>query len=135
MLEQHLTQMARDLEMESAPGKDETGMYTLHINPERTIALKELDPGCLFFARIGPCPDKNQEQMYMYLMRGNFLGQGTGGGVLAIDDNEKFLTLTLTMPYDINYKNFKETLEDFVNFADYWRQELLAHQKMDAVLT
>ena len=68
-------------------------------------------------------------------MRGNFLGQGTGGGVLAMDDNEKFLTLTLTMPYDINYKNFKETLEDFVNFADYWRQELLAHQKMDAVLT
>ncbi len=135
MLEQHLTQLSRDLEMESAPAKDEAAVFSFKINPERTVFLKELDPGCHFYTRVGPCPEKNQEQFFMHAMRGNFLGQGTDGGVLSIDENEKFLTLALSIPYDINYKDFKETLEDFVNLADYWGQELLAHQKMERVLT
>ncbi len=134
MLEQHLTELARALEMEHPPLKDKAGFFALTLNPERTVSVKELDPGCLFFAPIGPCPEKNREQFFMYAMRGNFLGQGTGGGVLAIDENGKFLTLTLTVLSEINFKDFKETLEDFVNFADYWRQELLAHEKLDAVL-
>lgn len=134
MLEQHIIQLARDLNMESPPIKDKSGIFALNINPERTVSVTELDPGCFLFAPIGPCPQRQAELFFMHAMRGNFLGQGTGGSVLALEENEKVLTLALTVPYDINYKDFKETLEDFVNFADYWRQELLAHERLDAVL-
>ena len=55
--------MARELEMESSPVKDETGMYTLQINPEPDGRLKELDPGSLFFAR-GAVPLKKIRNKY-----------------------------------------------------------------------
>ena len=65
----------------------------------------------------------------MYLMKANLLGQGTGGATLAMDENENFLTLSLVLPYDMNYKTFKDALEDFANYLDFWKAELIRHQK------
>jgi hypothetical protein len=36
------------------------------------------------------------------------------------------------MPYDINYKTFKEAVEDFANFLELWRNEIERHQKTAA---
>ena len=57
-------------------------------------------------------------------MKANFLGQGTGGAVIGMDPEENLLTLSLLLPYDMNYKMFREALEDFANFLDYWKTEL-----------
>ena len=29
----------------------------------------------------------------------------------------------------MNYKMFKDALEDFANYLDYWREELIRHKK------
>jgi hypothetical protein len=39
------------------------------------------------------------------------------------------LTLSHVIPYDMNYKSFKELIEDFANYLDYWRGELKRLQK------
>jgi len=57
------------------------------------------------------------------LMKANLLGQGTGEQAIGLDHEEKSLTLSCIIPYDINYKEFKEKIEDFVNYLDYWRLE------------
>ena len=62
-------------------------------------------------------------------MKANFLGQGTGDATIGLDENENFLTLSLVLPYDMNYKMFKDALEDFVNYLDYWKEELIRHKK------
>jgi len=62
-------------------------------------------------------------------MKANFLGQGTGGAVIGLDAEEKFLTLSLALPYDMNYRSFKGAVEDFANYVDYWREDLIRHQK------
>ena len=56
MLEQHLTQMARDLEMESSPVKDETGMYTLSDQPGTDGRSERIRPRMSVFCARGTLP-------------------------------------------------------------------------------
>ncbi len=137
MLEQHLKRLFEDLELSATPMKGEGDVYTVSLNDALKVEIKELDPGLSFYTVLGTIPDAKKEELFIYLMKANFLGQGTGGGTIALDEEEKFLTLSLVLPYDMNYKTFKEALEDFVNYAEYWKQELLRHQKAseDSILT
>jgi hypothetical protein len=129
MLEQHLQQLTSDLELDPIEPKDQTSLYHLNLTPEMKISMKELEPGLYLFSQIGPCPTQKKEDSFIYLMKANFLGQGTGGKVIGMDPEEKFLTLSHVIPYDMNYKSFKELIEDFANYLDYWRGELKRLQK------
>lgn len=128
LLEQLLTTLVQDLEIEEIPKREAGNLYHLQINPEMTITIRELDPGISFFSKIGACPEVKREDLFIALMKANFLGQGTGGAAIAMDENEKDLTLSSVLPYDMNYKMFKDALEDFANYLDYYREELIAHK-------
>lgn len=134
MLEQNLKQLATDLELEKAPEKDEKGGYSLLLNPELTVRLRELDPGVYLSAHIGPCPMKRREDLFILLMKANFLGTGTGGSAIGLDEDEKFLTLSLALPYDMNYKMFREVIEDFTNYRDYWREEIIRFETQEILI-
>lgn len=129
VLEQWLTQLVQDLEFPPLSPKDKEGRYQISLTPQLTIFVKELNPGIFFEAVIGALPKEKREELFIFLMKANLLGQGTGGAVLSLDAEEKFLTLSLSLPYDMNYKSFKENLEEFANFMDYWKEELLRHEK------
>ncbi|MBS0605020.1 MAG: type III secretion system chaperone [Verrucomicrobia bacterium] len=129
MLEPFINTIVADLELGPPPQKEEGNVYKLNLNPQISIVIKELDPGVSFWGRIGPCPTIKKEELFILLMKANFLGQGTGGAAIALDENENFLTLSSVLPYDMNYKMFKDALEDFANFLDYWREELIRHKK------
>jgi hypothetical protein len=129
VLEQLLKTLTEELEMDEAPKKAEDGLYHLALNPQLTVAMKELDPGIAFWGKLGPCPTVKREELFILLMKANFLGQGTGRSVIALDESENFLTLSLVLPYDMNYKIFKDALEDFTNYLDYWRGELIRHKQ------
>lgn len=129
MLEQLLNTLAEELEFEEIPKKDEGNTYDVSLNPQLTIRIQELDSGLSFWSKIGPCPIVKREELFILLMKANFLGQGTGGSTIAFDENENFLTLSLVLPYDMNYKMFKDALEDFANYLDYWKEELVRYKK------
>lgn len=122
MLERYLMQLSSDLGIDLPPIK--AGAATLKLNPELAITFRELDPGYFLYAPVTLCPKVKREELFTLLMKANFLGQGTGGGVLGLDEQEKFLTLSLSLPYDMNYKSFKDMLSDFANYVDYWKDEV-----------
>ena len=124
-----LSKLTEELELEEPPKKGKDDMFHLVLNPKVSIFIKELDPGIAFWGQIGPCPTVKREELFSLLMKANFLGQGTGGSVIALDENENFLTLSSVLPYDMNYKIFKGALEDFTNYLEYWREELVRHKK------
>ncbi len=132
VLKRHLDQFVSDLELEPLKPKDEQGFFSLELMPGMVIKFKELDPGCFFICPIIACTDKHRESLFIHLMKANFLGLATGGAVIGLDVEEKFLTLSRTMPYDINYKTFKEAVEDFANYLDFWHEEVKRHQKTAA---
>lgn len=122
MLDRYLKQLSEELKLPTPP-VDEQKKYHLVLGDQK-IALKNLDPGIYFFSDISPVPPNRREDLYMLLMRANFLGQGTGGAAIGMSEDESLLTLSLAIPYEMNYKTFHEALEDFTNFVDYWKREV-----------
>ena len=110
--------------------QDQNNLFYLTITPQDQIVLSELDPVIYLSCPIMPIPETgNKEALFIYLMKANLLGQGTGGGAIGIDVKEKFLTLSLSLPYEVNYKVFRESIEDFMNYLDFWREEIPRFQE------
>ena len=120
-----LEHLVKDLEKFLGVGVTQEGKkWKIDLSASVTITAEELDPGIWLQAVIGPLPGGNREDLFIYLMQANYLGQGTGGSVIGMDADENFLTLSLSIVYDMNYRMFKEKLEEFVNYLSYWREEL-----------
>ena len=41
-----------------------------------------------------------------------------------LDPDEKYLTLSYPIHYEVNYRIFYDKLEDFVNYLSFWRYEI-----------
>lgn len=124
MLELLLRQLSEEFSLGVPPERSKENTYPLTLSPRMQIDIQPLDPGLAFSAPLEPLQDSKREELFIYLMRANFLGQGTGEGVISLDPDEKLLTLSLVVPYDVDYKTFKSDLENFANYVDFWRQEL-----------
>ena len=125
-LEKALEILSKELELVAASQKDKEGIYRLKLFNDIEIHISELNPGAYFFSNIGLVPkEKGKEVFYIYLMKANFMGQGTGGATIGMDPDEKYLTLSQGLPFEFNYDLFKETLEDFVNYLIFWQAEIV----------
>lgn len=129
MLELLLQQLSEEFALGAPPQKTKENKYPLILSSGMQIDIQILDPGISFYASLAPLQDTKREELLIYLMRANFLGQGTGEGVISLDNDEKLLTLSLLVPYDVDYKTFKTSLEDFANYVDFWRSELAQFKK------
>lgn len=134
MLREHLELLCEELEIESVPKLNEQKFYPFRLGKEVQVLLRDLEPGVAMHANICPCPEKKREDLFIYLMRANLLGQGTGGSRIGLDTDEKFLTLSRGLPYEMNYQVFKENVEDFVNYLIYWREEMAKLEKEESIL-
>ncbi|MCB1107520.1 MAG: type III secretion system chaperone [Chlamydiia bacterium] len=124
-LEKLVEMLAQELKLPALPQKDKNGCYQLKINPSIDILMKALEPGVFIYAKMLPIPKEgNKEALFIHLMKANLLGQGTGGAAIGIDEGEKFFTLSLSLPFEVNYKTFHENLEDYLNYIDYWKEEI-----------
>ena len=123
MLEDNLKRLAEDLELPPFPAKNKNSCYELPLAEGLVISIKVLRAGIAIFATVAEAPAQKKEEAYMYFMKANLLGQGTGEQTLGLDNEEKSLTLSCILPYDMDYKEFKEKVEDFANYLDYWRFE------------
>lgn len=124
MLDAFILTLSEELELSQVPKKDPMNQFILPLNAEQVIILKEEGEGIWLRGRIGALPQQRQEELCMYLMKGNFLGQGTGKSVIGLTEDEKFLTLSVVLPYDMNYKEFKLSLEEFANYLGFWQEEI-----------
>jgi len=119
-----MQKIAEELHLNDTPKQDKNGYFQLKIQ-RNTILIKDLHPGLFFSAKIVALPqERNNEALYLYLMQANILGRGTGGSALGIDTMEKYFTLSHILPFELDYVFFYETLEDFVNYLDYWKQKI-----------
>ncbi|MBI5272958.1 MAG: type III secretion system chaperone [Chlamydiia bacterium] len=124
MLQQFLDTLCAELSLSPSPKADKKGRFMFPVQDNLSVALSDLDPGVAMHSVISLCPKKRQEDLFIYLMHANLLGQGTGGSRIGLDPEEKSLTLSFGLPYEIKYQNFKETFEIFVNHIIYWRSEI-----------
>lgn len=123
MLERYLKALKEEVGFEYEK-KDDKLFYL------NDVTLKEPEDGKFYlFSKLGQVPKEKKDDLFLYLMQANLLGQGTGLSTLGISDDEKSLTLSLSLPYEVNYREFKEILEEFLNYQDYWRKEIVRFEK------
>lgn len=121
----NLTKLCSELKFDpSELQKADDGSVLISLNESLAISVKFLEPGVHLHGVIAPCPKEKREELFMLLMKANFLGQGTFGAAIGLSTDEKSLTLSLAFPYEMNYRTFRGTIEDFANTIDYWRSEI-----------
>lgn len=127
-MHEYIKKLCESLEIE-LPKKEKDKSYTFEIAEDIEIKIWDLDPGFYFHSNLIECPAIKKEDLFIYLMRANLLGQGTQGSRIGIDKAEKFLTLSYIIAYEVNYIEFKEKLEDFVNYINYWKKEIKIYKE------
>jgi len=103
--------------------------YELHLtHPARSVELRASGGDVELTMELGPCPSPPSEELLRTLMRGNLMGEGTGGAVLATDPAGARLKMVQSLQVDA-YSELLQRLEAFVNYADYWTQALDSQAK------
>ena len=132
MLDQYTKDLVKELNIIPSSLSSTADGVQLEIAKSIKISLKELHPGLFLQAFIAPLPTKQRENILLHAMKANFLGQGTGGHVIGLDATEQFLILSHLISYDVNYLNFKELIEEFVNYLCFWQTEVERIQKTES---
>lgn len=123
MLKQFIEQLHSDLEIQQGLEPNEDGTYSLRLDPDIEITLRESpEAGITLFTTVAELPEENTEEYLFKTMIANLFGRETGGSALGLDQEGKKVVL-LNFIEETAYKDFYEQLEDFVNYADVWRQE------------
>lgn len=124
MLEHLITTLCSDLGIPYQLEKNLNGYYSVQLNQDTELLMRELDPGFVCRSVITTLPPQKQEHLFTLAMKANFLGQGTQGGAISIDEQLKSFWLTLAIPEETNNRLFKEHIETFVNYLYYWKTRL-----------
>lgn len=102
--------------------------YSIPMDEETTIELKEMGQGFSLFCKIVAVPEKGKEEFYIHMLHGNLLGQATEGASLGLTEEGNYLTLSYDIDYPVDYNQFKDIVEDFFNVVDFWREEARLHK-------
>ncbi|CCB85482.1 type III secretionT3S chaperone [Parachlamydia acanthamoebae UV-7] len=129
MLENHMKQLAEELEFENSMTSETPGIYVFPLDQDIKIYISSIPQGIYFECAVAPCPTTRQEELFTQLLLANLFGQGTRGAILGLSEDNKSVKLTQVLENKEDYQLFKDNLEDFVNSVDFWSEETLTYSK------
>lgn len=122
MIQTFVKQLYQELDLKT-PIVNDGGAFSLKLGDDVVITMSDLEQGFNLYCRIAPCAAQRREGLVAYAMHGNLFGQGTHGAVLGLSEDGNLLTLTKSVDWGADYREFRDTLEDFINIVDFWRAE------------
>ncbi len=129
MLDDHMKQLARDFELTAPFASEVPGVYTIPLEQGVSISIANSPQGGYYISC--PCveiPTTKEEEFFNYMMLANLFGQGTNGSVLGMSNEGQKLVLSHEIDHELNYVDFRNVLEDFINSVDFWREEVLNYR-------
>lgn len=127
MLDELIHNLLKDIDLEKEPVKLGPMSYQIDLAVDLSITIKANDPGYYMQIAIDRITDYEAEILFITLMEANLFGQGTGGGILGISVENNLLMYSRKILQDLNYQDFKEKIEEFVNYSEFWRVEIKNH--------
>lgn len=131
MLETFMRQFVEELELDESIAEASAGAYTIPLEEDVKVLISALPQGFSLTCNVMSCPTANKELFLTKVLHGNLFGQGTHHAVLGLNDSGNLLTLSRVIDYNVEYKDFRESLEDFINTIDFWRQESSVENSAD----
>lgn len=124
MLQGFIPKLIQDMDLGAINLSSEIpGVYSLPLEEGLSLSMTDIPDGYIFKSNIAPYPKIKEDVFLTQAMLGNLFGQGTRGAILGINLEGTSVTLTLVVDSSVEYKDFKESLEDFINTMDFWREE------------
>ncbi len=128
MLENFMQQLAKEFEISGDFATGVPGMYAINLDGNVLIEIAQIPQGFTLNCKVCNCPKSKEEAFYTQAMLANLFGQGTRGAVLGINEEGTLVTLAKLVDYTIDYKEFRDIIEDFINCVDYWKEEAIVYQ-------
>lgn len=125
MLNKIIEQLGEEFNMQDFITSPAPGNYTLLFKNEINIDLIESATDIYITSKIGACPKEGGEALLAKALEVNLFGESSNHGVVGLDRDGNMLTLSQELDYNIDYKKFKEKIEDFLNVIEFWQGELL----------
>lgn len=122
LIDTYAKQLGFDLGMEIPRDPTEEGGYLLELKPGIRVEIRQEGAGFSMVSDVGVVA--KSEERIEEMMLANLLGQGTGGAVLGLDKQGREARLRKEMPWEMTYVEFKEAVEAFFNFAEYWKMKI-----------
>jgi len=127
MLDPFIRQLTKELEIEGSLATEVPGVYAFPIDEEISAMITEIPHGFTIACTFCQCPEGNEEEFFTQALFANLYGQGTDGCVLGLDAEGKQLILSKKIDHPIDYQEFVDVIEDFLNGVDFWREESKAY--------
>lgn len=126
MLEKFIPQLVNDLELGDATlASGVPGVYSIPLEEDVAVILSTLPDGFMIKCNVAAVPNNQEEKVFTRAMLGNLFNQGArGGAVIGLTPDGTKVTVSLVVDRQIDYKEFRELLEDFFNVVDVWRDEV-----------
>ena len=118
-----MQQLVKEMEIEESLASDVLGVYNIPLDEEITILISEIPRGFELTCTVCPCPDKKLEEFFTSALFANLFAQGTEGCVLGLDAEGEYVTLSRVVDYEVNYQEFRDITEDFMNTVIQWKEE------------
>jgi hypothetical protein len=133
-IQEYTEKIIKILNLDQGAYPNENKMYSLDLGDDLVVNYGDLHPGVYMVSYLLPLDVKRREVFSVSLMHLNLFGNGTGGGVIGYDEETKLLTFSQAVPYRLQFEEFKNALEDFINYVEFWKTELTKADKGESSL-
>lgn len=120
----HVMHLFKELNLDSGTLPKDLTTVSLDVGGTNVV-LTDAQPGLELSAVVGNVPEGHREPFFAKLLRANFLGQATKGACLGLDEEGLRVLLSMAVPAIRSYRQFHDTVEDFINAVSFWKQEVL----------
>lgn len=117
--------------------KDADGIYSIDVDG-MTISFSEVveSRSVAIYGEVGEMPVEGRDKFCEVVMKANFMGQGTGGATLSLDESGEVLYMHRVLPLvALDGDSFFTVVESFINMLETWRNLSADYRPSDEVET
>lgn len=130
MLSALIQELSTEWELENPLPQEIPGVYTIPLEEGVSFTVSNANVpqgGLVLLSSIATVQKGKEEALFTHALNANLFGQGTKNALLGLNDGGNILTLSRLIDYDVNFQEFRDIIEDFINTIDFWREEVLKY--------
>lgn len=122
MIDYLMKQLCQELQISPPLKPEKAGKYVVPFEKYNLNVTAMPMEGVMLTADLGPIPQNRDEEFFESMLSANLFGEFTSGAVLGLTE-DSLITLNHVVQQRLDYRAFRNLVEDFLNTADYWFEE------------
>lgn len=118
--------LAKEWELPRPLPQQAAGVYSIPLEEGLSLSLSSLiGEGTVYLSsEVASTPKGQEGAFYQEALLANLFWQGTGGATLGLSETGNLVILSMQIDGALPYGEFRSILEDFLNYLDFWHEEV-----------